>query len=335
MTALDLAGIITRVCTDLKDKFADKGVETSKQDTLVSGTNIKTVNNVSLLGSGNISTPNSIAYQLRCSTATLPAASTSGPYRLWFTSADGKKHVPINTSTSTSPTTAKTLNTQPIDPFGRIVYAKNSQTANFKIGATDSWEQYWLSDIRYSYVKTLTDYNPVYLKCTPQADGSAIMADVVQALPTSNDGYIYVFLGVATGTYAIELLMHHPVYYHDGTGIRLWTGATTSGGGSAASVLTLYVDSSSSNLWVDQARTETLCSHYDYDLSAIKTAFAGFDVIRVFWPDMSKMATVLLWKVDTVDEDFYVDVAVNAVSGKLASNATEYTFEAVRRIYPS
>ena len=54
MATLDLAGIITRVCTDLKGKFADKGVETSKQDALVSGTNIKTVNGESLLGSGDI-----------------------------------------------------------------------------------------------------------------------------------------------------------------------------------------------------------------------------------------------------------------------------------------
>ena len=41
--------------------------DTSKQATLVSGTNIKTINNESLLGSGNITTP----------TYTLPTASTS------------------------------------------------------------------------------------------------------------------------------------------------------------------------------------------------------------------------------------------------------------------
>lgn len=41
--------------------------DTSRQETLVSGTNIKTVNNESLLGSGNITTP----------TYTLPTASTS------------------------------------------------------------------------------------------------------------------------------------------------------------------------------------------------------------------------------------------------------------------
>lgn len=54
MATLNLAGIITRVCTDLKEKFASKKELAAKQDTLVSGTSIKTVNNNSLLGSGNI-----------------------------------------------------------------------------------------------------------------------------------------------------------------------------------------------------------------------------------------------------------------------------------------
>ena len=40
--------------TNISDKYATKTELTSKQDTLVSGTNIKTINNESLLGSGNI-----------------------------------------------------------------------------------------------------------------------------------------------------------------------------------------------------------------------------------------------------------------------------------------
>ena len=125
MANLDLAGIITRICTDLRAKFSKVTVtrsltsgtksatvtvdgvkydlyapsqpfasttaplmdgtasygsgnyyarsnhvhptDTSRQATLVSGTNIKTVNGNSLLGSGDITTP----------TYTLPTASTS------------------------------------------------------------------------------------------------------------------------------------------------------------------------------------------------------------------------------------------------------------------
>lgn len=226
MATLDLAGIITRVCTDLKEKFASKNVETSKQDKLVSGTNIKTVNGNSLVGSGNvtISADNNIGYFIRVYSAMLPASDTGYRDRLWLTSADGTKYVPINTSTSTSSTTAKTLNTRPIDPFGSIVYNKGSFTdAGTRPFADYLWYQYYLT-IGYSYVITLTSYNPVYLKCTPQSDGSAVMADIVQALPSTNDGYIYIFLGLAYSTTSMELQMHHPVYYHDGTGIRLWTG---------------------------------------------------------------------------------------------------------------
>ena len=93
MATLDLAGIITRVCTDLKEKFASKSALEAKQDKLVSGTNIKTINSTSLLGSGNISvaTSDKVGYQLRTNDIAVPASDTCGPYRLWFTSADGTK----------------------------------------------------------------------------------------------------------------------------------------------------------------------------------------------------------------------------------------------------
>jgi hypothetical protein len=103
------------------------------------------------------------------------------------------------------------------------------------------WIIYTLS-LGYSFNRTgaaltLTSWKPVYIKCAPQANGSAIIdADTpyVQALPTTNDGKIYIFLGVAYNATSIELLNNHPVYYHDGTGIRLWTGSTGGGGGSVS-----------------------------------------------------------------------------------------------------
>lgn len=63
-----------------------KTISTGKQDTLVSGTNIKTVNGTSILGSGNITTPNgTITAVLANGTsvatsgvANIPAATTSG-----------------------------------------------------------------------------------------------------------------------------------------------------------------------------------------------------------------------------------------------------------------
>jgi len=175
---------------------------------------------------GYDSNTNTIGYQLRTNSANMPAVQTGYRYRLWLTDADGQGWVPINTSTSTNATTARALNSRPIDPFGSIVYCEHNATKNAGegLGTSHQWEQYPLT-IGYSYVKTLVKDAPVYLKCTPQTDGSAVMADIVSALPTTNDGYIYIFLGTAYSTTAMELLPVHPVYWHDGTGIRLWTGS--------------------------------------------------------------------------------------------------------------
>lgn len=188
---------------------------------------------------------NTIGYQLRTNSSNLVATDTGYRYRIWLTSADGSKWVPINKSTSTDATTARTLNTRAIDPFGEIVYRATNGTcnANAGLGATGIWKQYTLT-IGYSYVKTLTYPAPVYLKCTPQTDGSAVMADIVQALPTSNDEKIYIFLGVAYSATAMELHSEHPVYWHDGTGIRLWTGAASGGGDSPTYTLSGAISAS-------------------------------------------------------------------------------------------
>lgn len=179
---------------------------------------------------GYDSNTNTIGYQLRNNSCNMTAVQTGYRYRLWLTDADGQGWVPINTSTATNATTARSLNTRPIDPFGRIVYCSHNATksAGAGLGTSYQWDQYTLA-IGYSYVMTLTAQAPVYLRCTPQADGSAVMQDIVQTLPTTNDGYIYIFLGTSYSTTSMELLPVHPVYYHDGTGIRLWTGSASSG----------------------------------------------------------------------------------------------------------
>ena len=176
---------------------------------------------------------NTIGYQVRSNSHSLPASQKFYRYRLLFTSADGTHYVPANTSTSTNATSSRTVNQTPIDPFGHIVYYGYTTAieANARPGASYLWVIYTLS-LGYSFNRTgaaltLTSWKPVYIKCAPQADGSAIIdADTpyVQALPTTADGKIYIFLGVAYNATSIELLNNHPVYYHDSTGIRLWTG---------------------------------------------------------------------------------------------------------------
>lgn len=178
---------------------------------------------------GYDSNTNTIGYQLRGNSGTRPATDKGYRYRLWLTSADDQGWVPINISTSTNATTARTLNTRAIDPFGEIVYNSLNGTTNAgdNVSATTTWQQY-TCNLGYSYVKTLTAYDPVYLKCTPQTTGGAVMNDIVQKLPTTKDGFIYIYLGIAYSTTSMELRFYHPVYYHDGTGVRVWTGKETS-----------------------------------------------------------------------------------------------------------
>lgn len=169
---------------------------------------------------------NTIGYQLRTNSSTLPAKERGYRYRLWLTSADGQGYVPINTDTGTTTTDAKDLNTDtPIDPFGAIVYnATNGTTnANANLSATAVWQQYTV-DMRYQkYPLTLTYPDPVYLQCTPQSTGGALINDIVQALPTTDDGKIYIYLGNAYSATSMELKVDHPVYYYKDGAIRLWT----------------------------------------------------------------------------------------------------------------
>lgn len=181
---------------------------------------------------GYDSNTNTIGYQLRTNATTKKAKDRGYRYRLWFTSADDTMWVPANISTSTNATAERTANTTPIDPFGPIIYTSHNTTyqAGAELNAGYQWTQYTIA-LGYSFTDSLplTDNAPVYVKCLPQTDGSAVMQGTVEALPTTADGFIYIYLGQAYSTTNIELRPEHPVYWHDGTGIRLWTGAEPSG----------------------------------------------------------------------------------------------------------
>ena len=182
---------------------------------------------------------NTIGYQLRTNSTVMKTFDQSRYYRLFFTSADGTHWVPANTAKDNSATSAKTVNQRPIDPFGRIIYygASTNLSAESDVSASYCWDQYTFS-LGYSFnmngaALTLTIKTPVYIKCTPQSDGSAIIDSTtpyVQSLPSSEDGKIYIFLGVAYSATNVELVQCHPIYYYKDGAIRLWTNQTNSGG---------------------------------------------------------------------------------------------------------
>lgn len=181
---------------------------------------------------GYNSNDNTLGYQLRTNSTVMVTSDQSRYYRLFFTSADGTQMVPANTAKDNSATSVKTVNQRPIDPFGRIIYYgyTTNLSAGSNLGATYCWDQYGFT-LGYSFnttgsALTLTTKTPVYIKCAPQSDGSAIIDSTtpyVQALPTTADGKIYIFLGIAYSETQVELQPIHPVYYYSNGAIRLWT----------------------------------------------------------------------------------------------------------------
>lgn len=189
---------------------------------------------------GYYSDSNSVGYQIRTQSALRPASDKGYRYRLWFSSLDGSTWIPANTSTSTNATAARTPNTRTIDPFGEIVYNSTNGTtdAGENLPVSTCWSQYILV-LGYSFnttgaALTLTNPAPVYLKCTPQSGGGVKMDEIVQTLPSTEDGKVYIFLGMAYDATHIELLNNHPVYYYSNGAIRLWTNADSSGSGSVS-----------------------------------------------------------------------------------------------------
>ena len=183
---------------------------------------------------GYDSNTNTIGYQIRSGSYSLPVSSKTYRYRLLFQSPDATKFVPSNTSTSTDATTARQVNQEAINPFGQIVYYSGTSAvdADSRPGASSLWTQYTLT-LGYAFnvsggELSLIPFAPVYVKCVPQTNGSAIIDannPIVQSLPSVEDGMIYIYLGVAYSATQIELLHHHPIYYYKGSAIRIWTNA--------------------------------------------------------------------------------------------------------------
>ena len=177
---------------------------------------------------------NTIGYQIRTNSQSLPMDSAVYRYRLLFTSADGTKFVPANNSTSTSANNSKTTVSTKIDPWGAIFYYGSTTvlSAGSRPAVSILWQQYVVT-LGYSFnttnsALTLTTWKPVYVVCTPQSDGSAIIDSTTpytQDLPTTENGKIYIFLGIAVSATTVEMMINHPVYYYKDNAIRLWANA--------------------------------------------------------------------------------------------------------------
>ena len=266
---------------------------------------------------------NTIGYTVRTSGMNLPVKTACYRYRICFTSPDGNYYVPANASTSTSATASKTVTTEKIDPFGRIIYYSYSTaiSANGTLGTSYQMEQYNGVTLGYSFNRTgvaltMTANKPVFVKCAPQTDGSAIIdADnpFVQTLPSTEDGKIYILLGYATAATTIEFVLQHPVYWYKDGCIRQWTNASFGSGsvtdvtqngtsvldGTVAKVVTHDVPSGGTS-----GQVLSKDSNDDYDLAWITVSGGGGDVVYATSSDtastVAKTATIVSGTLSTL-----------------------------------
>ncbi len=144
-------------------------------------------------------------------------------YQLLF-QRDANKLTPLNNNSNVTTATKTMLTNVTFDPFGKIYYYNTTTTiaANGNING-GSLLYHAVVDFRYSVNQTtITAYKDVYLQVIPQSDGMVKIASatpLVQELPTTNDGYWYIFLGRAYNTTNLTLYSDHPVYRHNGTEI--------------------------------------------------------------------------------------------------------------------
>lgn len=133
---------------------------------------------------------------------------------------------PLNNNSNTTGTTKSMLTNVEFDPFGDIFYYNSTTTAAANANMTTALYYHRnVVDLRYTFNcgQTLTAHKDFYLVVSPQSNGKVKIASSTpwaQDLPTTNDGYLYIFLGRTYSTYQFALYTDHPVYYHDGTSIR-------------------------------------------------------------------------------------------------------------------
>ncbi len=322
MGFLDATGITTLV-TKLKDKFALKSEVERKQDILISGTNIKTINGSTLLESGNLSITdtNDTAYKIRYYGAAVKAYSTIYSNHICFSRLDGTL-LPTN-AVNNAVATNKTLTTEAFDPFGQIYYY--SRYSAVSAGSSIAGDYVWIKanfDLRHSFNtgSTLTIYAPIYVKCSPQTDGQVKLAGddcIVQSLPSTEDGYVYIYLGRAQTSQNIELDAAHPIYYYKGGALRQWTNAESGGGSGGINKLILYTSTSFTNVYIDSGTATTFLESCDYDYRTAIDTMLNADIIEVWYdyyissnanPSYAKKSVVISIDYDYSDDSLEIGI---------------------------
>lgn len=183
---------------------------------------------------GYNSNDNTLAYQVRTERTSRPLTDRLSRYLFCFSQPDGTL-VPCYTvaSGNGSTGTSKTLNTsRAFDPRMPIFYYGSTTNVpnTAQPGGATLFRAYHACEMRYAWNTgtTLQAVKPCFVRCTPQSDGMCKLDGndcLVQDLPTTEDGKVYIYLGQAYGStgYNMEFDMEHPCFeYKGGVGIVPW-----------------------------------------------------------------------------------------------------------------
>lgn len=176
-------------------------------------------------------------------------------------SKDEEYLLPIN-ETSNSTASTKVLTTEEFDIFGPIYYYGSTAITNAN-AVIPTGRTYISTSISLAYsfntTTTLTPNKNVYMVVVPQTNNKAKLhsSPISQELPTTDDGLVYVLLGVAYSTSQIALEFRHPLYHFKNGKIRKYTGVNDAAYMDVESALTPS-SSASTNLVTAKAVLEVI-----------------------------------------------------------------------------
>lgn len=190
---------------------------------------------------------------------------------------DGEYLLPVSNGNNNMATN-KTMTTEKFDPFGQIYYWYTTYTVSANTKIIDwvycmSNFNHGLIDLRYAFNTgtTLTANKAIYLVCVPQSDGFVKLhtTPISQALPTTEDGFIYKYLGQAYDTYRITLDEDKPCYYYKNGSLRLWTNQDTNA--TTVNGHTVAVDVPANAKFTDTTYTSKAAASGGTDVSLVTT----------------------------------------------------------------
>ena len=124
----------------------------------------------------------------------------------------------------------KTVSTQEFRINSPILYY--ATTTNILANATFSnvYSEYPITTLQYTANQTSwTSQLPIYLKGTIltngnfKLDGTTATSFMTQTLPTTDDSFVYIWLGQMYSTTGLRLTQSHPMYEYKGGAIRPYT----------------------------------------------------------------------------------------------------------------